>query len=282
MYFHKNAQANLSQRYQNKKEVSSIQYRSKYPEVDVNKIREPLFGFSLVAVLFLTLVAFNWTTFSKEVDVSQYSLDLEEDIEVAPPRSAELPPPPPPPPPPVIQEVPNELVIEEEQMDFVDQSVETSTEVYAPEPALISNEAAPPPPPPPPPPKAVEAEEIFKVVEQMPRFPGCEDSAGTEKEKKACADKKLMEFLYGNLQYPSIARENNIQGTVVIAFVVEKDGSISQIKVVRDIGGQCGEEALRVVNLMKKEAAKWTPGKQRGFPVRVMFNLPIRFLLKDA
>ena len=99
---------------------------------------------------------------------------------------------------------------------------------------------------------------------------------------KACADKKLMEFLYGNIDYPAMARENNIQGTVVVGFVVEKDGSITQIKLLRDIGGQCGEEALRVVELMRNSPEKWIPGKQRGIPVRVMFNLPIRFVLKDA
>lgn len=282
VYFRRIAQANLTEKYQNTTWGSPLQYRNKYPDVDVNKLRGPLLGLSLVAVLFITLAAFNWTSFTKEVDVSMYSLDLEEEIEVAPPRSAEPPPPPPPPPPPVIQEVPNELIIEEDEIEFVDQSVEITTEVFTPDPVIVDHEDVPPPPPPPPPPKAAEPEEIFKVVEQMPRFPGCEDSGLAQKELKACADKKLMEFLYSNIEYPSIARENNIQGTVVVGFVVEKDGSITQIKILRDIGGQCGDEAVRVVKMMRDQEKKWIPGKQRGIPVRVMFNLPIRFILKDA
>jgi protein TonB len=140
-------------------------------------------------------------------------------------------------------------------------------------------EKAPPPPPPPPPPEPV-VEEIFKVVEDMPRFPGCEDMGGTKQEKKACADKKMLEFIYKNIKYPAIARENGVDGTVVIQFVVEKDGSITDAKIVRDIGATCGAEALRVVNLMNQEGYQWIPGKQRGRPVKVQFNLPVKFKLE--
>ena len=91
-----------------------------------------------------------------------------------------------------------------------------------------------------------------------------------------------MEFIYENIEYPATARENDIQGTLVVQFVVEKDGSITGAKVVRDIGGGCGEEGLRIIKLMEKMPNRWIPGKQRGRPVRVMFNLPIRFLLKNA
>ena len=109
----------------------------------------------------------------------------------------------------------------------------------------------------------------------MPRFPGCEE-LDTRSEKQACANKKLLQFIGESLKYPSLAREADIQGTVVIRFVVEKDGSISNAEVVRDIGGGCGKEALRVVNKMPT----WIPGSQQGHKVRVQFNLPIRFKLQ--
>lgn len=104
---------------------------------------------------------------------------------------------------------------------------------------------------------------IFTIVENDPEFPGGMDA--------------LREFIQKNLQYPQLARENGIEGKVYVTFVVEPDGSITNIKVLRDIGGGCGAEAVRIVKLMPK----WNPGTQRGKPVRVQFNLPIEFKLKQ-
>jgi protein TonB len=248
--------------------------RTKFPEVDVFGLSGTFFNLGLAVSLGLTILAFSWTQYEDVVYIPDGALEYEEDIMMEPPRTAEPPPPPPPPPPPVIEEVPEEEILEEEQVEFVDQSVEEETVVEAP---VI--EKAPPPPPPPPPPEPV-VEEIFKVVEDMPRFPGCEDMGGTKQEKKACADKKMLEFIYKNIKYPAIARENGVDGTVVIQFVVEKDGSITDAKIVRDIGATCGAEALRVVNLMNQEGYQWIPGKQRGRPVKVQFNLPVKFKLE--
>jgi len=117
----------------------------------------------------------------------------------------------------------------------------------------------------------------FKVVEEMPRFPGC-DHIENESERKKCADKALLQFIYKNITYPIFARENGIQGAVVVQFVIERDGLVTNAKLARDIGGGCGEEALRIVNQMPK----WIPGKQNGKPVKVQFNLPIRFKLEVA
>lgn len=123
--------------------------------------------------------------------------------------------------------------------------------------------------------------DIYKVVEQMPRFPNAEcEALGSSSEKKRCADEKMLEFIYEELIYPDIARENNVEGTVVISFVVEQNGYICQAEVVRDIGAQCGQEALRLVNLMNERGLRWIPGRQRGEVVRVQFNLPIKFRLE--
>ena len=117
------------------------------------------------------------------------------------------------------------------------------------------------------------------MVEQMPLFPGCAD-LGTKEERDACHQENLLKFIYKNIKYPAIARENGVEGTVVVTFVVEKDGTVTDARVVRDIGAGTGEEALRVVELMNKEGIRWTPGKQRGRAVRVQFNLPVRFRLE--
>ena len=114
---------------------------------------------------------------------------------------------------------------------------------------------------------------IYKVVEQMPRFPGCEEEA----DSKSCAMQKMLEFIYTNIKYPATARESGIQGTNVVRFVVEKDGTIKNAELIRDIGGGCGEESLKVVNMMPN----WIPGKENGENVAVQFNLPIKFKLQD-
>lgn len=269
------AQSDLTQRHKATSWRSALHARVKYPEVNPFRHSPQFFRLGLAVALGLTLLALSWTQYEKPVYIPDDALTLDDEIEIEPPRTAEPPPPPPPPPPPVIEEVPEEEILEEEEPVFMDQSIDEETVVA--EPAPVVEEAPPPPPPPPPAPKV---EEIFKVVEQMPRFPGCEDVSGTNEEKKACADKKMLEFIYKNVKYPAIARENGIQGRVVIQFVVEKDGTITDARIVRDIGAGCGEEALRVVNSMNSMPRKWSPGKQRGQPVRVQFTLPVSFQLQ--
>ncbi|MBU3677352.1 MAG: energy transducer TonB, partial [Chitinophagaceae bacterium] len=104
---------------------------------------------------------------------------------------------------------------------------------------------------------------VFDFVEQMPEFPGGET--------------KLAEYLSKNIKYPKQANENGIQGRVVLSFIVNEDGNITDIKVVRGIGYGCDQEAMRVVNGMPN----WKPGRQNGKPVRVSFNLPIMFQLEE-
>ena len=99
---------------------------------------------------------------------------------------------------------------------------------------------------------------------------------GNEATKTACATQKLMAFVYKNIKYPAMARENGIQGMVVVRFTVWKDGSLRDMKVIKDPGGGLGREAIRVIKTMPK----WQPGKQRGRKVPVKFTLPVRFKLK--
>jgi protein TonB len=99
------------------------------------------------------------------------------------------------------------------------------------------------------------------MVEEMPLFPG--------------GEQKMSEFITSNINYPEAAREAGVQGRVYIRFVVEQDGSISNVKVMRGIGSGCDEEAMRVI----KSMPKWKPGKQHGKTVRVSYQIPVNFSL---
>lgn len=103
----------------------------------------------------------------------------------------------------------------------------------------------------------------FAAVEKLPAFPGGEAAFGN--------------YLSKNIRYPPVAKENNVQGRVIVSFVVEKDGSLTDIKVVRDIGSGCGAEAVRVLS----KSPHWTPGIQNGKPVRVAYTMPVNFTLSS-
>ncbi len=124
---------------------------------------------------------------------------------------------------------------------------------------------------------------IYSVADEMPRFPGCENPDSTMEARQRCAQQRLLEFVYGNIEYPLEARQKGHEGNVVVSFVVEpQDGSISNIRIVRNVEGGCGDEAVRVVNLMNEAGLRWVPGKKGGRPVRVQINLPVRFKLEEA
>ena len=91
----------------------------------------------------------------------------------------------------------------------------------------------------------------------------------------------MLTFIYSNVKYPPIARENSVEGTVIVQYVIQKNGTITDAKIMQDIGGGCGEEALRVVNMMNEMPEKWIPGIQRDKPVAVQYNLPIKFKLES-
>ncbi|KAA3640596.1 MAG: energy transducer TonB [Bacteroidetes bacterium] len=143
--------------------------------------------------------------------------------------------------------------------------------------AQINSEVPPPPPPPKPAPGLYQ--ETFVVVEQMPRFPGCEDLEGSDMEKQKCSEEKMIQYVAENIQYPAEAKKAGIEGRCFIKFIVEKDGTISHIDLKRDIGGGCGQEAVRVVESMNENGLVWTPGQQRGKKVRVQYTLPVQFKL---
>ena len=168
---------------------------------------------------------------------------------------------------PVIKK--DELVKEEnqvKQMDKLDDKVAVGTEdkegVKDRTVEAVRSEIAVAAPPPPPAPKPEVATKVFDVVEEMPSFPG--------------GSAALMSYLNGNTKYPVVAQENGVQGKVIISFVVERDGSISDVKVARSVDPSLDREAQRVV----KSMPRWTPGKQNGQTVRVKYTVPVVFRLQ--
>ena len=168
---------------------------------------------------------------------------------------------------PVIKK--DELVKEEnqvKQMDKLDEKVAVGTEnkagVKDRTVEAVRSEIAVAAPPPPPAPKPEVATKVFDVVEEMPSFPG--------------GSAALMSYLSSNTKYPVVAQENGVQGRVIVSFVVERDGSISDVKVARSVDPSLDREAQRVV----KSMPKWKPGKQNGSAVRVKYTVPVVFRLQ--
>lgn len=109
-----------------------------------------------------------------------------------------------------------------------------------------------------------EEDTVYQIVEQMPQYTGGEEA--------------MMKYVAENIKYPQAAKDKNIGGRVFVSFVIEKDGSVNEVKVMRGIGGGCDEEAVRVI----KGMPKWKPGMQKGKPVRVSYMMPINFKLSDG
>ena len=216
----------------------------KNPEADLERRKLSFWMIGALTALAITLVAFEWTTFDRSrEDLGALELDLIEE-EVIPPSAT--PPPPPPPPPAPTQVI--EIVDDEEEVvetETVEMEVQENTEVQAP----VQRE------------EEVVEEQIFTIVEDMPAYPG--------------GELEMRKYLGKSIKYPQMAQDAGIQGTVFLTFEVDKDGKIKDVKVLRGIGGGCDEEAIRVVKAMPQ----WSPGKQRGKPVRVQFNLPVKFTL---
>ena len=225
----------------------------KTPKADLEKRRGLYLEIGLVVIMAVVLAAFEKKSYDEEqIEVVQRTaMDEVEDV-IIQTQQEELPPPPPPEQPEVVTEL-NVIEDDAESKNEVDMSSfqrqEEATNIEI-TPVKIEEEEE-------------EAEdEIFQVVENDPEVPG-----GAE---------ALFKFLAQNIKYPQLARENNITGRVYVTFVVEKDGSVTGVRVLRDIGGGCGQEAVRVVNAMPK----WKPGMDKGKPVRVSYMMPFSFKLQ--
>lgn len=202
----------------------------------------------LVIALFVVYFALNAKSYKKQT-VTLLKQKTEHTIQESVPITEQKVKPPPPPPPKAVTQikiVSNDVKVNDNVDIDVSASQNTAVANYTPP---VEDQD-------------VQQQQIFVVVEDMPHFPGGEAA--------------LMKYLGTHIQYPDLAKESGIQGTVFINFVVEPNGHIDHVKVLRGIGGGCDQEAVKVV----KNMPKWVPGKQRGKPVRVSFNLPVKFTLQ--
>jgi periplasmic protein TonB len=228
--------------------------------------RAPIFNFSLLCSLGIVTFAFNWTSYhstAQEKDVIEVPMDRE--IEVIRTSQAEKRMPPPPILNPSTEVIPDEIeyTTEPQPEPVDDKIVVDDTPLIEPvfQPSTPDAVAKIEPPAEP----EVSDNIPYIVVEEMPRYKGCEDTHDNKKEREACATGKLMEYIYKNIRYPQVAIENRIEGTVVV----------TDINILKEIGGGCGTEAARVV----KGMTDWIPGKQRGRAVRVRYSLPVKYSL---
>lgn len=206
----------------------------------------------LVMVLSLFYIGLEWTKSEVTVYEGDFASQIvEEEIEIIQ-TAQELPPPPPPPAPEIVEilnVVENDVQVAEVEINTEDDKDKTVD--LTPPPTTIGT-------------GVFEEEDnvVFQVVETMPSFPG--------------GDAALFKFLNDNIKYPVIAQENGIQGRVICQFVVNRDGSIVDVEVVRSVDPSLDKEAIRVIKAMPN----WAPGKQRGKAVRVKYTLPVNFRLQ--
>ena len=222
----------------------------KTPSADLTKKVGMFTNLGLAVAVGLTLAAFEYKSYD-DADLKSLG-DVKDNFdELLDVPITDQPPPPPPPPPmeqPIIQEIPDEVKIEEKIDVNFDVDVKETTvikEVVISEAVVVEE----------------KADAIFDVVETQPNPPG--GMSGWNK------------YLSDNLKYPTQARRMGVEGSVILVFVINTDGTIQDVEVLRGIGGGCDEEAIKIV----KNAPKWEPGKQRGRAVRTRMRLPIKFKL---
>jgi len=224
----------------------------KSDQANLEKRKGIFFQLGLVIALSLMLIAFEWTSgglSDNEFDIGD--MDQVEE-EIIPITRQDQPEPPKPPEPPKVTEVLN--IVEDDveiddELQLEDFEVDQNTEIEIMEYSEEEEEE--------------EEAEIFFIVEDMPSFQGKGQDG-------------FRTYIAQNLRYPEIAAENGIAGRVFVSFVVEPNGVVSNVNIVRGVDPALDAEAVRVV----KSSPKWAPGKQRGKPVRVSFTFPINFVLQ--
>jgi len=222
----------------------------KSPKADLENKRNLFFQIGLVIALAITLFAFEWATKVKQIESLGIVSSQEVEDEFIPiTRQEEVKPPPPPPVATVeILNIVDDNVEIEDELEIQDSEADNETEIDA-TPIIQSAK------------EEEEEAQVFFIVEEMPEFPGGELA--------------LRKYISLSIRYPKIAQDNSIQGKVYVNFVVNGDGSVSDAKVARSVDPSLDKEALRVVNNLPK----WKPGKQRGKPARVLYTVPINFVL---
>lgn len=240
------------------------------PSADIQSKKGLYKALGYVVALSVLLLAFEWKTYTVFIKDTLKIKSSGEEMQIEAIIIPNTPPPPPAaaPPPPEVADV-IELVENNKE-------IENELEVQSAEaPDMLNVPVSSGPVGDPQPTEEIKDDEVFMVVEEMPRFAGCESIKDEEKATE-CFNKEIGKFLGKNIVYPQRAKEANVEGTVYVSFVVGTDGNVKDVKLLRGIGFGCDEEALRVISKLPR----FVPGKQRGRPAQVAYNIPINFKLR--
>lgn len=231
-----------------KHQITLAMKPKKNPKVDLEKYKSILLEIGLIVSLLATYMIFQIKSYDKQENILGDLADVKIEEEIIPiTRMKEIQPPPPPPP-----KVVEQLNIVEDDAD-IDEEFEMDESEADEETTIDQTDIQ------------IDDEEVddepvnFYSVQERPQFPGGETA--------------LYQFLANNVKYPEDAMANNVQGTVWVQFIIDKKGNVTNVKVVRSVDPSLDKEAVRVV----KSMPRWKPGKQRGKPVRVIFQVPIKF-----
>ncbi len=230
----------------------------KNPNADLELLRGLFLQAGLVFALVVCIVAINWKSYDDTVaDLGELDVMIDDEVIPITQRQTAPPPPPPPPPPEVIEVVEDDVELEEElEIQSTETDMNEEVEIIEME-EEVSDEIL-----------------NFAVVENKPVFPGCENVPKSEETQ--CFQEQITKHVNQYFVFPEMARQMGIQGKVYVSFVIEKDGSISNVDVARGVDKLLDDEAVRVI----KKLPKMTPAKQRGKPVRMSFTMPINAKLQ--
>lgn len=223
--------------------------KRKTEKANLENKRSVFLEIGFVIALAVVFMGMEWKSYDKQ-EYSNLAREVDDTPEEMVPITEQKVKPPPPKPPPqvtIINVVEDDVEVEDDIEIDVDMDDDTEMEEYVP---IVDEE------------EELEEETIFLVVEEMPSFPG--------------GEQEMYRYIGKNIEYPRMAKESGISGRVFVTFVVEKNGAVTDVKILRGIGGGCDEEAIRVI----KSMPKWKAGKQRGKPVRVQYRMPIKFTLQ--
>jgi len=222
--------------------------QKKSDKADLEPKRTVFLEIGFIIALTLVFFAFEYKSYDKVeyTNIERAVDDTQEEIIPITEQKVKPPPPKPPPQVTIINVVEDDVVVE----DDIEIDIEFDEDVAMEEFQFVEDE------------EEIEEQHIFLVVENMPEFPGGEAA--------------MYKFIGKNIEYPRMAKESGISGRVFVTFVVERNGRVTDVQILRGIGGGCDEEAVRVIKMMPK----WSPGKQRGKPVRVQYRMPIKFTLQ--
>jgi protein TonB len=243
----------IMSKYEGSAESKSV-FVKKYAEADLSKVRTVLLAFGAIVAFSSSIYALSWRDKPQEVQ-SLVMETIDDELEIEAPQTEQVKPPPPPPPPPEIQVVEDDEILEDEP-EIEDIEIEEDDIIEVPD--VIVKEV-------------VVEQEIFTIVEDMPKFKGCENLKGNDATN--CTNQEIQKFIAKNIVYPPMALENDIEGKVFIRFVVNAKGEVTDVSIAKGADSLLDNAALKLVKTMPK----FTPGKQRGKAVPVQYIIPINF-----